>query len=40
MTLDNKGRLRIHYVKEKIEKMVEPGEVFRSGKFGIFERSI
>jgi len=34
LTLDEKGCLRLHYVKEKTEQVIEPEEVFRSGIFG------
>ncbi len=43
LTLDDKGTLRLHYVKEKTEQdielvqIVEPGEIFRSGKLEIDE---
>ena len=39
LTLDDKGRLRVHDVKEKIDQIIESEETFRSGKFWILKKS-
>ncbi len=33
LTLDDKGNLRLHFVNEENEQIVESGEVYRSGNF-------
>jgi len=40
LTLDNQGRLRIHYVKEKSEEIVTEEEKYRCGCFSVDGREI